>query len=350
MLRVPGRERVSAYAVVVACCSVMLAGCGGPASSSPGGGTVGSVYVVQSTGTGVSVPTSTSILKFSGSSSGVVTPAATITSPAGIYFIDVGVDSSGNIYATAASTSSTAAGEILVYAAGASGAATPTRVLTGVATRLAYPLAITADATGQIYVADNMNGILVFAAGANGNIAPVRQINGSLVPIGTALGIAVDSSGTVYIANDGVTPENILEFSSAANGNVAPTRTLAGAATTLGGVLGLAIDSANNLYVGSTGNGSATAGVAVFAQGANGNATPIRVIEGSNVGISNLDGMGMDAEGNIYVQDVANFGFAYLNSPSIKVYAAGATGNVAPTRTFSSAQWTGAGDDGMTAF
>lgn len=343
-----GMKKSAQYALGLVCSVAMLAGCGGSYSAAAPGATAGSVYVVQQTGTGSSAPTSTSILSFSGSSSGTVTPTTSITPPSGLTINFVGTDGAGNIYASAATTTSQV-GEILVYSAGATGAATPARVLTGAATKIALPLQATADTSGQIYVADNLNGILVFAAGASGNVAPVRQINGALANLGILLGIAVDSSGNIYVA-DCCSSGTVEVFSSSANGNVAPIRTITGAATTIGAAIGLAVDSSGNLYVGNNTGSSATNGVAVFAPGANGNVAPIRTIAGSNSTLGTPDGLGVDAAGNIYVENIPVFGPVYSNSPSIVVFAAGASGNVAPARTFSSTQWTGGGDDSITAF
>ena len=72
------------------------------------------------------------------------------------------------------------------------------------------------------------------------------------------------------------------------------------------------------------------AGVTVYAEGATGDATPIQDISGSNTGLDFPNDVAVDASGNIYV---ANGGNAYSNS--VTVYAAGATGNVAPIQDIS---------------
>ncbi len=87
---------------------------------------------------------------------GTVTPTTTITPPSGLTINMVGTDSAGNIYVSAGTTTPQV-GEILVYSAGATGAAT-SRVLTGAATKITLPFQVTADASGQIYVVDNLNG------------------------------------------------------------------------------------------------------------------------------------------------------------------------------------------------
>src|SRR6266571_5045541 len=66
---------------------------------------------------------------------------------------------------------------ITVYAAGASGNATPTATIAGFATGLSNPFGIARDAAGNIYVTDaSNNSITVYAAGASGNATPTATI------------------------------------------------------------------------------------------------------------------------------------------------------------------------------
>jgi hypothetical protein len=67
--------------------------------------------------------------------------------------------------------------------------------------------------------------------------------------------------------------------------------------------------------------------VLVFAAGANGNVPPTRVIEGTNTGFNDIWSIALDSSDNIYVSNLGN--------DSITVYAAGANGNVSPMQTIS---------------
>ena len=90
------------------------------------------------------------------------------------------------------------------------------------------------------------------------------------------------------------------------------------------------MDATHNIYIEDKDNSERGSGsVTVFAAGANGNVAPTRVITGSNTGLTNTTtGIAVDAVGNIYVGDAC-----CVTGGSVLVYAAGANGNVAPIRT-----------------
>src|SRR2546427_8678105 len=75
-------------------------------------------------------------------------------------------------------------GSITVYAAGASGNATPTATIAGDNTGLFGPVGIALDGAGNIYVTSG-NSIMVYAAGASGNAPPTATISGSNTGLGT---------------------------------------------------------------------------------------------------------------------------------------------------------------------
>jgi hypothetical protein len=72
-----------------------------------------------------------------------------------------------------------ASNNILIFAAGASGNATPTATIAGGNTGLNFPYGIAPDGAGNIYVTNsNGNRITVYAAGASGNATPTATIAG----------------------------------------------------------------------------------------------------------------------------------------------------------------------------
>jgi hypothetical protein len=86
------------------------------------------------------------------------------------------------------------------------------------------------------------------------------------------------------------------------------------------------------MYVANYGTGSANnSSVTVYAAGAKGNATPIATIKGANTLLDQPLGIALDAAGRIYVANSATTSAQYR----ITVYAAGATGDVAPVVTIS---------------
>lgn len=80
------------------------------------------------------------------------------------------------------------AGGVMVFNAGASGAATPTRFITGAATHLSMPEGVGIDnTTGRIFVTDvdpAQPSLLCFESGATGNAAPLTRVIGNLTELG----------------------------------------------------------------------------------------------------------------------------------------------------------------------
>src|SRR6266550_3612692 len=93
---------------------------------------------------------------------------------------------------------------ITVYAAGASGNATPTATIAGGNTGLNFPQGIALDGAGNIYVTNiNSNSITVYAAGASGNAPPTATIAGDNTGLVNPAGITLDGAGNIYVGNDG---------------------------------------------------------------------------------------------------------------------------------------------------
>src|SRR5437667_153373 len=218
------------------------------------------------------------------------------------------------------------ANSVAAYAPGASGDAAPTDVIHGGRNLgLNGPRGIALDAAGNIYVANyGVGTVTVYAPGASGNAAPTARIGGSNTDLSYPVGIALDTTGRIYVANAS-TNDNITIYAPAASGNATPIDTIAGSNTGLNAGGALALDSAGNLYVANYYGSSIT----VYAPGASGNATPSTTIAGSNAGLSWPWGIARDAADNLYVVN----SWSSIGSTSITVYAAGASGNVAPIAT-----------------
>ncbi|HVH32358.1 MAG TPA: NHL repeat-containing protein [bacterium] len=273
-----------------------------------------SVTVQAATTTGNVAPIAT----LSGSNTGL--GPAQVNSPYG-----VARDTAGRLYATVDGSNNS----IVVFAAGATGNASPVDTIAGSNTALNYPRGIALDAAGRLYVANsNFSGqgctpaacgsVTVYAAGAHGNAAPVDTIVGTNTGLDGPVGIVL-FSGQLYVANN--VSNAITVYASTATGNATPTATLAGSNTGLAGPQGIAFDAAGRLYVTNASSNSVT----VYAAGATGNASPVATITGSNTGLSGPLGIALDAAGRVYV--------ANESVNSVTVYAAGATGNASPVAT-----------------
>jgi hypothetical protein len=330
-----------------------MAGCGGGGSSSSSGSTGGNnsggsgnptaaqtVYVVQQ-------PTGAAgtILEFSATASGSASPTATIAP--GFTIGPVATDQSGNIYVA------TTQG-VNEYAAGATGAATPTRNIPVTQITGIYAVdGLAVSPTGEILIGQDGGDVDEWSATQTGSVAPERRIpgysqtGGSLSPVVVANQVAIDGSNNIYIAPEGITttlPPVVVIYGPSANGTVAPTRTVGG----MGIATGVTIDSAGNIYtttdkcvivVGPPVTQTCTGTISEYAAAAGAADAPIRTITGALTQLSGLYGIKVDAVGNIFVVS-ATLNLGTTTNPTVLKFAATASGNVAPTSSFTSTAWT----------
>lgn len=328
--------------------TILLAGCSSSGTPANGGGSTvtpgpplatggaTTLYAVQSN-LFIDGATPDAILSFSATATGTVTPSAALNAPSGVVFTNVATDTAGNLYVSAlfvtvTSTAITPTGvsEILVYPAGSTGTATPSRTITGASTGLTYPFSLAIDSTGQLYVGQTTDyqeatqgtgSILVFPSGANGNTAPARTIAGSATGLSSPSSLAVDTTGQLYEAdyNGG----SVFAFAAGANGNVAPTRILDGLA---GGAYGVAVDTGNNLYVTGVDSTQSYGIIAEFAPTAGNTTPPLRTIGGAGLGATySIGNLLVDRVGNIYVP------YAYSSTGyALAAFGPTATGDVGP--------------------
>lgn len=245
---------------------------------------------------------------------------------------------------------------------GASGAVTPTPFGISCPTGTG-PLDFGTDAIYNVVVlcgnyATTLGTIMIFPPGGT---SPIRTISGSLTQFGNASGglngltVAPDGTIAINIANpndDLLTtwPGSILIFGPSAAGNIPPTRTLSGPAT---GLTSAGIDI-GEAYPAWMPDGSlavsdidytGAASLRIFAPGASGNATPVRVIAGNATGLDvgpalisgarptqdtvyAQDGLSVDSQGRLYV---AVFGSSLGLPGQFLRFDPSATGNVPPS-------------------
>ena len=330
---------------------INIAGCAGPASTPPPSrGTT--LYVIQNPATFGSG--NGAILQFSASASGSVSPTATINGPANTSFNGLAADGTGNIYTSYYGP--TDPGAVVEYAAGSTGSAIPVRSLSANATTGVTAVdGLGASSTGEIFVGEDYGGVQAFSDTATGSVAPARRIlgayetGGGLSTIGSAYAVAADSAENLYILNQGYYGgQPLLVFDPMASGNVAPLYSIGGDLTglTLGSDSGIATDSSGNVYVttsSASGTGSArvySGSIVEFAAGAQGNVAPIRTISGPSTQLQALSGIAVDSAGNIYVVSATSQLSGVNISPTILKFSATASGDVAPSSTFTSPAWT----------
>jgi hypothetical protein len=347
-----------------------LTGCGssGNSGASSAGGTAAGalaaggatdIYVIQSGASG------STILNFSADSSANATPKGTLVLPDVFAPSCVTTDSAGQIYVGGVVSNNngiTLTGEILVYAAGATGSATPERMIfpqSGTES-IIFPYQIAVDGAGVIYAAQPTGGIAVIAAGANGATSLERLIVSDQLAL--PVGIGVDSAGEVFVSvemgagpNDGYIGGSILVFAAGANGTVAPARVISAPAPTAtvdNAFLGLAVDGAGKVttvfdtetYDSAHNPTGTSAVVEAFAAGASGAATPTKTISGTATALLFGGGLSVDGVGNVYLVNAIGTTTSAATY-SVLGFGPNATGNVTPGLNLASSSWTNAGLD-----
>ena len=169
---------------------------------------------------------------------------------------------------------SQAGNQILVFAPDATGNAAPVRTIAGSNTGLSLPIGVALDASGNLYVANRMGaGVTVYAPGASGNVAPLRTLTASGMQ--AAEGVAIGQGGDVFASTcpscgaSGGGQVAVFHFPS---GAAQSDYSIAGQDTGFTDPGSIALDSDQELVVGNSFGGT----VATFAAGATGDATPIR--------------------------------------------------------------------------
>ena len=296
------------------------------------------IYVTDNAGQGPH-PRDNKMLVFSRDAGGNAAPVGQIAGSKThlVYPRAVALDGDRNLYVSNY-TPLEKQRNVAVFAPGANGNAAPLRTISGPATELMAPSALSLDSAGNLYVVDSYGAasgcstptqgcwaVNVYAAGAAGNVAPVRSIRGPATKLFYAYGSAVDSSGNVYVADGYHVNCCVTVYGAGASGNVKPVRTIQGSRTDLATPVGVALDSHGNVYV-LNAEGSPTRSVTVYAAGAHGNVKPIRDIVGQNTGLYAAPaGIAVDGGGRVYVLQSGTVN-------SVSVFAPGATGDVAPVR------------------
>jgi hypothetical protein len=115
--------------------------------------------------------------------------------------------------------------------------------------------------------------------------------------------------------------------------NIAPIATISGVSSGIGQPTGIALDTSGKIYVAdqaSTVCTPACPAILIFPAGSNGSVTPT-AIDGSSTGLVAPTDVKVDSTGKIYVSDTTTNGKGMVH-----VYAAGASGNVAPVSSFTS--------------
>jgi hypothetical protein len=160
---------------------------------------------------------------------GNIAPVQTIYDGSSFFFIPSGVALHGTLLYVADQGDQS----INEYSAQANGIVSPVNVIQG----LSFPVGVAVDKKGLIYVTDS-NTVVVYAANATGFATPLRTISGSNTQLNGAAGLTVFES-IIGVANGG--GNSITVYPRLGNGNIAPLREISGSNTGLSGPQGVGV-------------------------------------------------------------------------------------------------------------
>jgi hypothetical protein len=249
----------------------------------------------------------------------------TLPDPGTTQYSGLAVDTSGNIYVGSTVSANPLQGQILIFAAGATGTAAPTQIipLPTMQDVPGLPTAIAVDSTDNVYVATSndagatsSSSVLVFAPDST---APTRTIS-----ISSFLGcgqLAVDTNDNVICA---LTEARELQlFTSAQSGSATPARSITNQVQE---TIAMSLDPSGNIWIAQAAEANANLDESLleFAGGVSGAAAPLTMTPGSALPNSaNVQGLGFDTAANLYAYE---FGTTVggMEPPTIARFAAGA--------------------------
>jgi hypothetical protein len=317
--------------------SSVIASPGSAQARDAGSAATGELVYVATAGNGP-------VTAYAASSDGSVTPARTVDNPntPGTDWDPWGVtfDATGHLYVQSFVSSA----DTFVFPPGARGATPPSRIFVS---QIPDNTSVAVDAKGFEYVLGTYSesSVAVSPPGASGTpdgaspffVSPARTftVEFSFGPWPDQL--STDSAGEVLVAVSGQPHNAIAAFAGGANGSASPARVISGPDTGLDCAasckMSITFSRLTGQIYAAVSDGTATR-ICVFAGNAAGDARPVRVIEGPATGLPGMfiTGIaGSQVDGTIYAMvQTSQFG----GTGRISAYGRLANGNVAPLRSF----------------
>ena len=257
----------------------------------------------------------------------------------------VAVDGSGNLYVADAGNHRIrkivlSTGEVTTFAG--SGASTPFADNTGALATFNFPYSVAVDSSGNVYVADTRNnrirkitpaGVVTTIAGS-GSPFPFANNTGALATFNFPIGVTVDGSGNVYVGD--TYNQRIRRITSggvvttlAGTGSVTPFTNGAGNVATFNSPYGVAVDGSGNVYVADHQNNCirkiSSSGVVSTLAGGGSDGISIGATDGTGTGALFFRpyDVAVDDLGNIYVADQSNHRIRKVTSGGVVTTLAG---------------------------
>jgi sugar lactone lactonase YvrE len=272
----------------------------------------------------------------------------------------VAVDTSGNVYVADTNNNTIrkidSAGNVTTLAGspGVTGSADGT----GSAAQFNFPSGVAVDTSDNVYVADQGNstirqitsgGVVTTLAGSAGNFGSADG-TGSAALFNAPSGVAVDTSGNVYVADTvngtirKVTSAGVVTTLAGSPGNLGSADGT-GSAALFAGPSSVAVDSSGNVYVADTYNNTiraiTPAGVVTTLAGSAA-AFPGNVDgTGGAARFNSPSGVAADSSGNVYVADTFNDTIRKITTPGgvVTTLAGSAAGSGSADGTGSTARF-----------
>lgn len=218
---------------------------------------------------------------------------------------------------------------VLVFSAQADGDVAPVRILHGSSTGLSNPTGVFVDNVNDELLVANWGNhtITVYPRAAGGDVEPKRTIT----PSKDKVAVGIGNPGAIYLdllhgeigVTNCVSHPRIAIFDRLANGVVAPLRVIQGSQTGLTRSMhGIAVDNVNDEIIAP---GNVTAAILVFSRDAEGDVPPVRQIIGPKTSLRSPQGVAVDTTNHEIL--VAEEG-----ARKILVFDRTATGDAAPKR------------------
>jgi hypothetical protein len=213
---------------------------------------------------------------------------------------------------------------------------------TGSAAQFNSPDAAATDSAGNMYIADTANNTIrkITPAGVVTTLAGTAGVTGSNNGTGAAAqfnspqGIIADGSGNVYVADTGndtirmITAAGVVTTLAGTAGAAGSTDGT-GSAARFNGPQGIVISAAGNLYIADTGNDTirmiTAAGVVTTVAGTVGVAGSTDAT-GAAAQFAGPEGLAIDTAGNVYIADTNNYTIRTMTPAGVVTTIAGSAG------------------------